>query len=90
MYDGCRLKEGLRAGDKPPAPVDVPPPACPHYRGIKKDPFGRRWQIECAVSLYPHVYGYEQKASAQYNAAILTQPKKRAPPGRLSRKRTGL
>lgn len=68
MYDGCRLKEGLRAGEKPPAPVDVPPPACPHYRGIKKDPFGRRWQIECAVSLYPHVYGYEQKASAQYNA----------------------
>lgn len=27
MYDGCRLKEGLRAGDKPPEPVDAPPPA---------------------------------------------------------------
>lgn len=68
MYDGCRLKEGLRAGNKPPDPVDVPPPACPHYRGIKKDPYGRCWQVECAVSLDPHVYGYEQKASAQHNA----------------------
>ena len=29
MYDGCRLKEGLRAGEKPPEPVDTPPPACP-------------------------------------------------------------
>lgn len=68
MYDGCRLKEGLRAGEKPPEPVDTPPPACPYYRGIKKDPHGRCWQVECAVSLDPHVYGYEQKASAQHNA----------------------
>lgn len=68
MYDGCRLKEGLRAGDKPPKPVDAPPPACPHYRGIKKDPHGRYWQVECAVSLDPQLYAYEQKNWARKEA----------------------
>lgn len=68
MYDGYLLRDRLRAGKDPPETADAAPQVCPHYRGVKKDPYGRCWQIECAVSLDPHVYGYEQKSSAQHNA----------------------
>ena len=64
MYDGYLLRDRLRAGKDPPETADAAPQVCPHYRGVKKDPYGRCWQIECAVSLDLHVYGYEQKASA--------------------------
>lgn len=70
MYDGYLLRDRLRAGKDPPETADAAPQVCPHYRGVRREPGGRLWQIACVVSLDPYVYDYETMRGAKRGAQL--------------------